>query len=79
MQRLLKSQERTKIFYIFANNLKKLNSKYLSRKNIMDICQITTGNIHYKMLSKSVKRIQLLPIEELRTILRQTLFYYLRS
>lgn len=62
MQRLLKTQERTKIFYIFANNLKKLNSKYLSRKNIMDICQITTGKVHYKMLCKSIKRLQLLPI-----------------
>jgi len=79
IQELLKSDERTKIFYIFAKNLKKLNTKYLSRKNIKEICEIEPGKVHAKMLAKSVKRLQLLPMDELRSVLRRTLFYYLRS
>jgi hypothetical protein len=31
------------------------------------------------MLAKSVKRLQMLPMDELRSVLRRTLFYYLRS
>jgi mannitol/fructose-specific phosphotransferase system IIA component (Ntr-type) len=34
VKKLLKTTERKKIFYIFMNNLKKLNNKYLNRKNV---------------------------------------------
>jgi hypothetical protein len=61
--KILKNPEKVKIFYIFVNNLKKLNGKYLNRKNIKNLCDLETYQPHAKMLSKSVKRLKVLPIE----------------
>ncbi len=60
--RLLKSGERVKIFYIFMKNLKKLNNKYVSRKNVEALIDLKSNDPHERVLSKSVKRLELLPI-----------------
>jgi hypothetical protein len=77
--KLLNSHERSKIFYIFTSNLKKLNGKYLNRKNIQALCEIAPNQPHAKMLAKSVKRLQRLPLVELRVLLRKAVFDYLRG
>jgi cell division protein FtsX len=58
----LQSGEKTKIFYIFMKNLKKLNNKYVSRKNVEALIQLKPNDPHERILSKSVKRLELLPI-----------------
>jgi hypothetical protein len=68
-----------KIFYIFANNFKRINGKYLNRKNIKAICEIAPKLPHFKMLAKSIKRLVLLPTKELRVVLRKLIFSYLRG
>lgn len=68
-----------RIFYIFANNFKRINSKYLNRKNIKSICEIVPKQQHFKMLSKSVKRLIVLPMKELRAAFRKLIFHYLRG
>lgn len=71
--------EKMKIFYIFANNLKRINGKYLNRKNIKAVCEIVPKQQRFKMLSKSIKRLLILPIPELRSVLRKVIFHYLRG
>lgn len=68
-----------KIFYIFANNFKRINGKYLNRKNIKAICEIVPKQPHFKMLSKSIKRLMILPMKELRIVLRKLIFNYMRG
>jgi cell division protein FtsX len=53
----LQSGEKTKIFYIFMKNLKKLNNKYVSRKNVEALIQLKPNDPHERILSKSVKRL----------------------
>lgn len=71
--------EKLKIFYIFINNFKRINGKYLNRKNIKSVCQIVPKQPHHKMLSKSIKRLMTLPMNQFRVILRKLIFYYLRG
>lgn len=68
-----------KIFYIFANNFKRINGKYLNRKNIKAVCEIAPKLPHFKMLAKSIKRLLVLPVKELRLLLRKLIFAYLRG
>lgn len=68
-----------KIFYIFTNNFKRINGKYLNRKNIRAVCEIAPKLPHFKMLSKSIKRLLVLPMSELRLLLRRLIFAYLRG
>ena len=68
-----------KIFYIFMKNLKKLNNKYVSRKNVEALIELKSNDPHERVLSKSVKRLELLPIEELRSVLRKMVYEYLRN
>jgi len=51
-----------KIFYIFMKNLKKLNNKYVSRKNVEALIDLKSNDPHERVLSKSVKRLEILPI-----------------
>jgi hypothetical protein len=44
--KLLKTTEKKKIFYTFMNNLKKLNSKYLNRKNVSELLELTPNQPH---------------------------------
>lgn len=60
-------------------NLKKLNHKYLNRKNVAALLDLAPGSPHEKLLSQSVKRIQILPILELKAILRRLIYDYLRN
>lgn len=71
--------DKLKIFYIFANNFKRINGKYLNRKNIKAICEIAPKLPHFKMLSKSIKRLMVLPMNEFRLVLRKLIFSYLRG
>lgn len=73
------NEEKLKIFYIFANNLKKLNGKYLNHRNIKALCDLLPQQPQTRMLAKSVKRLQILPISQLRTILRRLIYSYLRG
>lgn len=68
-----------KIFYIFTNNFKRINGKYLNRKNIKAVCEIAPKLPHFKMLAKSIKRLIVLPVKELRVLLRKLIFAYLRG
>lgn len=39
--KMLKTKEKKKIFYTFMANLKKLNNKYVNRKNVSALLDLT--------------------------------------
>lgn len=61
------------------NNLKKLNNKYLNKKILEALLLLEPGSVYGKMLQKSVKRLQILPLSELRDVIRKCVFGYLRG
>lgn len=77
--KMLKTKEKKKIFYTFMANLKKLNNKYVNRKNVSALLDLTPDEPQERTLSKSVKRLQVLPIDELRVVLRRLVYDYLRG
>lgn len=60
-------------------NLKKLNNKYVSRKNVEALIELKPNDPHERLLSKSVKRLELLPIYDLKYVLRRMVYEYLRN
>ena len=62
IKNLLVDKEKMKIFYIFMNNLKKMNNKYLNKKILESLLLLEPGSPYEKMLQKSVKRLKILPL-----------------
>lgn len=77
--KILKTKEKKKIFYTFMGNLKKLNNKYVNRKNVSALLDLTPNEPQELTLSRSVKRLLILPINELRVILRRLVYDYLKG
>ena len=77
--KMLKTKEKKKIFYTFMGNLKKLNNKYVNRNNVSALLDLTPDEPQERTLSKSVKRLLILPIDELRVILRRLVYDYLKN
>ena len=69
-------QKKIDVFYIMMKIVKRNLKKYVNRAYLKSIFSMDRTNTTYKLLSKGLKRLEILPISEFKELFRKMVKYY---
>lgn len=72
-------KKKIEIFYIMMKIVKRNLKKYVNRTYLKSIFEMERSNPTYKLLSKGLKRLEILPISEFKELFRRMVLHYFNN